>query len=87
MKLLITGGAGFIGNNLVDHFLAKGNEIVVLDDIIEGVTRVIDHPPNNNKINTLSLSPDGGKRQQGQESAAKEPEYQTVLLNLYQTIT
>ena len=33
MKLLITGGAGFIGSNLVDHFLEKGHEVVVLDNL------------------------------------------------------
>ncbi|MEP6994826.1 MAG: NAD-dependent epimerase/dehydratase family protein, partial [Acidobacteriota bacterium] len=32
MKLLITGGAGFIGSHLADRRLARGDEIVVLDD-------------------------------------------------------
>ena len=35
-KILITGGAGFIGSNLVEHFLEKGHEIVVLDNFATG---------------------------------------------------
>lgn len=36
MKILITGGAGFIGSNLVDYFLEKGNEVVCLDNFATG---------------------------------------------------
>lgn len=36
MKVLITGGAGFIGSNIVACFLAAGHEIVVLDDLSSG---------------------------------------------------
>lgn len=33
MKILITGGAGFIGSHLVDHLISKGDQIIVLDDL------------------------------------------------------
>lgn len=35
-KILITGGAGFIGSNLTEHFLGKGFQVVVLDNFATG---------------------------------------------------
>lgn len=36
MKILVTGGAGFIGSHLCDHLVAQGHEVVVLDDLSSG---------------------------------------------------
>jgi UDP-glucose 4-epimerase len=36
MHALVTGGAGFIGSNLVDALVAEGNDVVVLDDLSTG---------------------------------------------------
>ncbi|PRD46819.1 SDR family oxidoreductase [Sphingobacterium haloxyli] len=35
-KILITGGAGFIGSNLTEHFLNQGHQVVVLDNFATG---------------------------------------------------
>jgi len=36
MKLLVTGGAGFIGSNLIEALVAKGDEVVVIDNLSTG---------------------------------------------------
>ncbi len=36
MRILITGGAGFIGSNLADQLLARGDEVLVIDNYATG---------------------------------------------------
>ena len=36
MRVLITGGAGFIGSHLVDHYLRRGDEVIIIDNLITG---------------------------------------------------
>src|ERR1700678_556444 len=36
MRYLVTGGAGFIGSNIVDELVRRGQEVVVLDDLSSG---------------------------------------------------
>ncbi len=46
-KILITGGAGFIGSNLVEHFLGRDNEVVCLDNLSTGYLKNIKPFLNN----------------------------------------
>jgi UDP-glucose 4-epimerase len=43
MKILVTGGAGFIGSHVVDAYLAAGHEVAVVDDLSSGSGRFL--PP------------------------------------------
>lgn len=43
MRVLITGGAGFIGSHLADAYLARGDEVFVLDDLSTGSIKNISH--------------------------------------------
>jgi UDP-glucose 4-epimerase len=36
MRVLLTGGAGFIGSHVADHLLARGHEVAVVDDLSSG---------------------------------------------------
>ena len=43
MKVLITGGAGFIGTNLADHLLTEGHDVLILDNLSRtGVSHNLD---------------------------------------------
>jgi UDP-glucose 4-epimerase len=39
MRILVTGGAGFIGSNVADGFLADGHDVAVVDDLSAGSAR------------------------------------------------
>jgi UDP-glucuronate decarboxylase len=46
-KVLVTGGAGFVGSHLCDHLLKQGNEVVCLDNYFTGQKQNIIHLINN----------------------------------------
>ena len=46
-KILITGGAGFIGSNLVDHFLQQGHTFICLDNFSTGKRENLDEAITN----------------------------------------
>ena len=57
MKVLITGGAGFIGSHLAERLLARGDEVHLLDDLstgsIENIVLVKNHPNLTYHIDTI----------------------------------
>ena len=46
MKALVTGGAGFIGSNLVKQLLHDGHDVVVLDNLLSGYKSNLDPFPD-----------------------------------------
>ncbi len=50
MRVLITGGAGFIGSHLADAYLQRGDEVSVIDDLSTGTIDNIRHLKSNPKF-------------------------------------
>lgn len=42
-RILVTGGAGFIGSHLIDRLLEQGHEVICVDNLFTGTKRNIDH--------------------------------------------
>lgn len=47
MKVLVAGGAGFIGSHLIDALLKEGHEIICIDNFFNGIRDNIAHLENN----------------------------------------
>ncbi len=43
MRVLITGGAGFLGSHLCDRFLGEGHDVIAMDNLLTGNTNNIAH--------------------------------------------
>ena len=61
MRVLITGGAGFIGSHLTDAYLQRGDEVFVIDDLstgsIENIQHLKGHPRFHYTIDTVHNHP------------------------------
>ena len=51
MKILVTGGAGFIGSHLVEELLSEENEILIFDNFLTGKKENLEFPGNFKLIN------------------------------------
>ncbi len=61
MRVLITGGAGFIGSHLSETYLQRGDEVFVIDDLstgsIENIRHLKDHPRFHYTIDSIHNQP------------------------------
>ena len=61
MRVLITGGAGFIGSHLSDAYLGRGDEVFIVDDLSTGsfsnIQHLKDHPRFHYRIDNVQNQP------------------------------
>lgn len=61
MRVLITGGAGFIGSHLADAYLERGDEVFIIDDLstgsIQNIAHLRKHPRFSYTIDNVRNSP------------------------------
>jgi dTDP-glucose 4,6-dehydratase len=50
MRILVTGGAGFLGSHLCERLLAEGHDVIAMDNLITGSTDNIAHLAGNRRF-------------------------------------
>ena len=55
MRILITGGAGFIGSHLSDRFLDEGHEVICMDNLLTGRADNIAHHPGVERLDARTV--------------------------------
>lgn len=53
MKVIVTGGAGFLGSHLVDKLIGRGDEVLAIDNLLTGDLKNLEHLENNPKFKFL----------------------------------
>lgn len=54
MRILVTGGAGFIGSHLVDRLIQEGHEVSIVDDLSTGKKKNVNPSADFHKLDILS---------------------------------
>lgn len=52
-RILVTGGAGFVGSHLIDHLLGQGHDVLCVDNLFTGSKRNIAHLHNHPRLEFL----------------------------------
>jgi UDP-glucuronate decarboxylase len=59
MRILVTGGAGFIGSHLVERLLDRGDEVIAVDNMITGSAGNLAHLESNPRLHFVRLDVSG----------------------------
>ena len=71
MKILITGGAGFVGSHLVNRFYNQGHEVVVLD--------ALGHTSSMNRLNNVDVQLWKGRLQDSDTYLSLDKDFDLVI--------
>jgi UDP-glucuronate decarboxylase len=52
-RILVTGGAGFLGSHLIDRLIGQGHEVICADNLFTGTKRNIEHLHNHTRFEFL----------------------------------
>ena len=55
MRVLVTGGAGFLGSHLCDALLAEGHSVIAVDNLITGRMQNLEHLKNEPRFEFRQL--------------------------------
>ena len=80
MKILVTGGAGFIGSWVVKGLLERGNEVVILDNLSNGRMeniRRLDNELGKKPDQESSQKPDRGSSQKPDQESSQKPDQES----------
>ena len=57
MKIIVTGGAGFIGSHVADAYIAAGHRVAVIDDLSAGSRKNMNPPRNFIRPISMMMAP------------------------------
>ena len=55
MRVIVTGGAGFVGSHLCEHFLERGCDVIAIDNLSTGSNRNVVHLLDNPRFEFCEL--------------------------------
>lgn len=53
MRVVLTGGAGFLGSHLADHLLAQGHDVIIVDNYVTGSPNNISHLIDDSRVTVM----------------------------------
>ena len=86
MRVLVTGGAGFIGSHLVEAFVARGDDVVVLDDLSTGFDANV-HPSARLVVGSVADERAVRDAMEGCQLVLHEAAHKAVLRSVEQPLT